>query len=250
MKTFFYPLLSFLILTSTVANAVPLVDFSITAGQWQPEYSGKIGQNNNTATLDDLGFDDDEHNVITAVLKHPVPVIPNIRLQHTTMETEASGTATFTIRGTNYSASETVDTDLDLSHTDVTLFYSPLDNWVKFDLGLTGRYFGGEASFFGNTTNRTEEAQFDDWLPLVYAGARFELPLSGLYIDATINTLSYDDNSLTDYTAAIGYGSNGLAVDLLVELGYRSFSLEVDDIDGFEGNVDIEGLYLSLGLRF
>ena len=238
-------------LLSLPALAVPGIDFTVTASQWQADYSGEVGQGDNTATLDQLGFDEEDHTVITAVLKHPVPLVPNIRLQRTELAADANGTleASLEVEGTTFTASEAVATELDLSHTDFTLFYSPLNNWVKLDLGLTARNFDGNAEVVGSTEQA--QAEIDGWLPLLYGGVRFELPLTGLYLDGTLNVINYDGSGVTDFTAGIGYITNGLGVDFVAELGLRSFSLKIDD-DGeeVEGNIDIDGLYLSLGLKF
>ena len=237
---------------SLSAYSVPVIDFSVTAGQWQPDYSGEIGQNSNTADLDDLGFDDDDHNVITAIFKHPVPFIPNVRLQQTDLDTEASGTlkGTLEIDGTVFSGNETVDTDLDLSHKDITLFYSPINNWVQFDIGLTGRHFDGEIAVVGSATGK-QSVDFDDWIPMLYVGTRAELPLTGLYVDAHINAIGYDGNRLSDVTAALGYVAKlpGIA-GLAAELGYRTFTLDIEDINNFEGDIDIKGLYVKVGIQF
>jgi outer membrane protein len=236
---------------STSAYAAPGIDFSITASQWQTEYSGKIGQNDNTATLDELGFEDEDFNVIKAVLKHPIPVLPNLLLQRTDLDADASGTlsATLEFDGVTYTATEDVSTSLDLSHTDVTLFYSPLDNWIKFDVGLTGRHFTGEASVTGNTAGTTS-IDLDDWIPLIYFNTRFEFPTTGLYLGGTVNTISHDGNTLKDFSVGLGYILDNIGVDLVAELGYRAFTLDVDDVNDFEGNIDIDGLYFTLGLEF
>lgn len=240
-----------LTMASASAYSVPLIDFNVMVGQWQPDYSGEIGKDNDTANFDDLGLRDDDHTMLSATLKYPVPGVPNIRFQHINMDTSARGTltATLVIDDTTYSASENVETELDLTHTDLTFFYSPLNNWVKLDLGLTARYFDGGASVESTTTSTTESVEFDAWLPLVYGSARFDLPLTGLYVGAAFNGIGYDGNELTDLTASIGYATGTLGVDLVTELGYRAFALEVDDIDDFEGNIDADGFFLNIGFE-
>ncbi len=244
-------LISGAIATSVSSYAAPLIDVTVTAAQWQADYSGNVGQDDETATLDELGFDDDDHNVVALTFEHPVPFLPNVRIQNTNIDTSASGTISrdLTFNDVTFSASEDVETALDLSHTDFTFFYSPLNNWVHLDLGLTGRKFDGEASIEGSVTGQ-ESADLDVWIPMIYAGARFELPLTGVYIDATLNTIGYDGNELTDFTAAVGYQTDGLAADFIAELGYRSFSIEIDDIDDIEADLELDGIFLRLGVQF
>ena len=255
-STLFTPINSLMFATITLlsvsAHSVPLIDVSVTVGQWQPDYSGDIGINDNTASLDELGFDDDSHNVFTLVFKHPIPVIPNAKIRHSDISTSASGTLVRSLEFDNvtYSASEDIETDLDLTHTDFTLFYSPLNNWVQIDLGITGRRFDAEGTVVGSI-NGTDSETFDDWVPMLYAGVRFELPLSGLYADATLNTVSYGGNEVSDITAAIGYAFDLPAVDLVAELGYRTFTFKLDEDDNDIGvDLALDGLYFNLGLQF
>jgi outer membrane protein len=252
MKLCFSTSIFVLALFSSTAHSAPGIDVKLSLGQWQADYSGKVGQDNNTATIEELGFDDEDHNIITAEIRHALPIVPNIKLQQTALDSTANGTITGTlvIDGTTFTATETVDTDLDLSHTDITLFWSPLDNWVTFDFGLTARHFGENVTVVGGTPVRTEAIDLDYWIPLIYLNSRFDMPLTGLYLKGSINAISYDDNSLTDLTAAVGYEISSAAVDFVAEFGYRTFEVELDDIDGFEGDVDIDGLYLSLGINF
>lgn len=241
-------------LANTTAYSVPLIDVGVTLGQWQPDYSGEIGIGDESGTLEELGFDDDSHNVFTLVFKHPIPAIPNAKIRHSDISTSASGTL---IRDLGFGDTTFIagdaDTDLDLTHTDFTLFYSPLNNWVQIDLGITGRKFDAEGTIVGSTAfgTRTESETFDDWVPMLYAGARFELPLTGLYVDGTLNTINYDDSEVSDITAAIGYALDLPVVDLVAELGYRTFTFKLDEDDNDIGvDLELDGVYFNLGLQF
>ncbi|MGH1439974.1 MAG: TIGR04219 family outer membrane beta-barrel protein [Cellvibrionaceae bacterium] len=239
-------------LFSTGSYSVPLIDVYVTVGEWQPDYSGDIGINDNTATLEELGFDDDSHNTFSLVFKHPIPGIPNAKIRHSDISTSASGTLerSLEFNDITFSASEDVETDLDLTHTDFTLFYSPLNNWIQIDLGLTGRRFDAEGTITGSV-NGTESETFDEWVPMLYLGARFELPLSGLYADATLNTVNYDGNEVSDLTAAVGYAFDLTAVDIVAEVGYRTFTFKLDEDDNDIGaDLELDGLYFNLGFQF
>lgn len=245
-------LFTVLSLASVAAYSVPLIDFRIAVGQWQSDYSGDLGVDGNTATLDELGFDEETNNQFEMVLKHPIPGLPNAKIKHTDISTSTSATLSrdFQLDDITFTASENVETDLDITHTDFTLFYSPLNNWVQIDLGLTGRKFDAEATVRGGVSG-TESETFDEWIPMLYAGARFELPLTGLYLDATLNTINYDGNELSDITAAVGYAIDLPAVDVIAELGYRTFSLTLDEDDSdVAADIELDGIYFNIGLQF
>src|SRR5690606_19424793 len=104
-------------------------------GQWYLDLQGDVGQYGATTTLNDLGFKDETSNVFWAALEHPVPILPNLKLMHSSISaTEPSITSqSFIIGGVQIDARVQVVTDIDLSHTDATLYYELLDNWVTFD---------------------------------------------------------------------------------------------------------------------
>lgn len=239
-------------LASFSAYSVPLVDVGVMVGQWSPDISGDAGVNDQTATLAELGLEEETHNFVTVVFKHPLPLIPNAKISMSDIETNGRGTLarTFEFDDFVFQANENVVSSFDLSHTDFTLFYSPLNNWVQIDFGLTGRKFDAEATVTGNVSG-TETAVFDDWVPLLYLGGRFELPLTGLFVDARMNALSYEGNGITDLTTSIGYALDLPAVDLVAELGYRTFNLELDEDENDVGvDIELDGIFFSVGLQF
>jgi len=172
-----------------------------------------------------------------------------LKFRNTDLSSTATGTLTrtLTLDNVNFVASDTLATQLDLSHQDFTLFYSPLNNWVKADLGLTLRYFDGLASATGTTLS--DSVTFDEWVPMAYGGLGFELPFTGFSFNTDINYISYDNSTLSDYTANIAYSTN-TTVSLIAELGYRQFSLDANDISDLTANIDLDGFYASVGVQF
>jgi len=75
---------SFLLVSTS--QALPLLDVHLKANAWQTQYSGEIGQNNNTVSFDDLGFDKESTSSFSITLRHPVPLIPNIKFQKTALD--------------------------------------------------------------------------------------------------------------------------------------------------------------------
>lgn len=235
---------------SSVIQAAPLTDITVKASYWQADYSGELGSGGQIAKISELGFTDKDQNVITLELRHAVPVLPNIRIQDTGLQADASGTLTrqLVFNDQTFSASTDVDTDLDLSHTDVTLFYSPVDNWITVDVGITARYFQAKAMVSSSTLEAKEV--LDEWIPMGHLGLGIELPMTDFYVGTSINAIGYQGNNITDVSLLIGYQASVVAgVDLITELGYRDFSVEVDDND-FEGDVKVDGIYVTLGITF
>jgi len=238
-------------LLSVELQAADILGIEAGAGSWQIDYDGDLGENNNKATLDELGYDDKSHaNTFYIVLEHPVPLLPNVKLQHTDLDQSERGTISrnFTINNVTFNASENVKTSLDLTHTDASLYYEILDNWLNADVGMTLRYFSGSAT--AKSATRTENVDLNVVTPMLYGNARFDLPFTGWSVGVAGNYVNYDSNRLQDYSANIGYNSDGLLMDIGVEVGYRRLSLDLDDLDDLEADIDLDGIYGSLFLRF
>lgn len=224
------------------------IGFELGAHSWQQNFSGDVssGLVGNAVDVEaDLGYSDETNNVIYALIEHPIPILPNVRIQQTELDLSANGSANFQFG--NISFAGPVSSSIDLSHTDLTLYYELLDNWVSVDVGLTVRSINdGKIEITDQTTGQTESFDADVVLPMLYVAARFDLPLSGLYIGADVNGVGISDNSLFDYRAKIGYETS---IGLGIEAGYRSFELDYDDDDDM-ADLTIEGAYAGIFYHF
>lgn len=239
-----------------LAYSDTILGLYLGAGVWQADVEGSAREAGTGSALeinDTFGSVDDDSNFFYVALEHPVPVLPNIMLQKTDVSVNKSGSMTTTvvfddeifITGTDVRAT------IDFSHTDATLYYELLDNWVSLDLGLTFRAFDGELTLTEeNPPSRTATQELDGVLPMLYLKARFDLPLSGFYVGGHANALTYDGHSLTDISAAVGYHTDGWVMDLGLELGIRTFNFELDDLDDLDADIELSGTYAALTLHF
>ncbi len=220
------------------------------AGLWQADYGGDTGVE--SIDVDELGLEDEDNNFFFVAIEHPVPLLPNVKLQFMDIESRESATLSrdFTLDDVTFTATDTVVTDLDLTHTDAILYYELLDNWISLDLGLTLRAFQGEAAVQSQTTTALQETvDLEAVIPLAYARAQFDLPLTGFSVGAEANLVTYSGNTLSDASAKIAY-TFGSIIDLGVELGYRRMTLEIDDIDDLEADLTLDGPYAAIVLHF
>ncbi len=237
-------------LATTATTQADTLGFRIGAYNWAQEYSGDIQSSvsaiDEVDINDDLGLDDESGNTFYIALEHPIPLIPNIRLQQTELEVEESSspTKTFSFEGQTYNITDQITTTSDLSHTDATLYYELLDNWISIDFGLTIRQFN-EGIKLSSTTS-TSELDIDATIPMLYVGAKAELPLTGLYVGAEVNGISIGDASLMDYKAGLGYETS---IGLGIEAGLRSFEIDYDD-DDEQANLTIDGAFVGVFYHF
>jgi outer membrane protein len=234
-----------LALLSPLAAADSILGVYAGAGQWQADYSGDAGDP--SIDVNELGLSEEDNNFYYIALEHPVPIIPNIKLQKMDISSEQTAVIdqTFTIDGTTFTAGTEVATDFDLSHMDIVLYYELLDNWVNLDVGLNIRKFDGHVVAVSEF--ETESVDLDEAIPLIYAKAQFDLPLTGFSVGLEGNVISYDDNRLTDYSAKLHYMFDSV-LDLGLEIGYREMSLEVDD--DVEADMQLKGPYAALLFHF
>ncbi len=236
-----------LALTGALASADTLGVY-VSAGQWNAAYSGDIQNGADQVNIErDLGLSDDNQNTYSIAFEHPVPLLPNLKLRHQDLQTNGSSvlTRSFTYGNTTFSVSDTVTSDFDLSHDDYILYYEILDNWVSLDVGLNVKKFNGDVRI--ETTQNSESDTLDDSIPLLYARANFEFPLTGLSLDVEASGATFSGDSFIDMQAALRYETDAL---FYAELGYRRISLNADDVSGINVDLAIDGAFLNFGLHF
>jgi len=208
-----------------------ILGLHLGVGQWQGEVKGLTGEKDNATTLDDLGFSKENNNVFWANFEHGIPVLPNVRVMYTDISSESSATITqsFSLGGIVFDAEVKTQSELSLSHMDVTLYYELLDNWVEIDLGVTARIFDGyvsAASEFESTTST-----LDGTLPMLYSAAKINLPFSGWFLGAMGHAIRFRGDGFHDYAFQLGYYYESLGMDFGFNLGYRDLYLDVAEFD-------------------
>jgi outer membrane protein len=233
----------------SVAQADTLFGIYAGAGTWQQDYSGEVVSSiSNVDIEDDLGLDGDDNAVFYLALEHGVPVLPNLRAQHFSLDVDGNNVLSRTIEfnGQVFNLSDAVTTVVDLSQSDAVFYYEVLDNAVSLDLGLAVSLLDGSIEV-GNGID-TAVADFDEVVPMLYAKVRADLPLTGLWVGAKAQGMSYDDNSLIEFDAQIGWESE---VGFGIEAGYRAVQIKLDTFDDVDNaEIDVSGPYAAINYHF
>jgi outer membrane protein len=233
-------------LASPLTHADTILGVYAGAGIWTSDYDGSAGEP--SITLKDLGVKQHANNYYYIALEHPIPMLPNIRLAHTSIFSKQTADIqqVFTINGTDFIIGDTIKSDINLTYTDATLYYEILDNWINFDLGITARKFDGHVS--GSSTTDTAYVKIDKTLPMIYGKLQFDLPFTGLSFGVDGNLVNYQDNKVNDYSAKLTYLYDTV-LDIGFEAGYRKMSVTVDQSD-LKAKAELKGPYAAFIAHF
>ncbi len=240
------------VLMASSAQADTILGIYAGAGQINYDMSGDFQDLNDNGSVidleDDLNLEGDTGNYYYIAIEHFVPLIPNLKVARSEIEESARSTLSRSVRfqGQLFPAATQVATQIDFSHTDFTLYYEILDNWVNLDLGLTGRQLDGELTMVGQGLVSAQE-ELDEFVPLLYGKARFDLPLTGLYVEATADWINVGGVNITDFWGKLGYT---FAFGLGLELGIREIAIELDDIEDLDASIDLSGTYMAATFHF
>lgn len=240
-------LVSVLFLASSSAWA-DFVGVRASGGVFDYSVSGNIRDNPDPAqTIDlknDMGLKDKKETSGFIYIEHPVPVIPNIRLGTTSLKLEGTGTVNATFNGQTFNTTTT--TDLDLSHTDIGLYYEIIDTGFDVDLGINVKQFKGHAILTSVATTTTQKISAT--VPMLYASVNFPIPSTGISLGADFSALAVKKNKISDSLIRIRYQTD---YHFGAELGVRSLAVKLENTtDQLYSDIKISGPYLNLFLYF
>ncbi|UFS62693.1 TIGR04219 family outer membrane beta-barrel protein [Sulfurimonas sp. HSL-3221] len=182
-------------------------------------------KNGGAATdLKDAGIDTENDLYVWAYVKHPVPVIPNVRLEYLNLTHNPNGSSSFNV-----------------SELDGILYYNILDDtfFVTVDIGLDVKYVTSGSKGFDDS----------ETLALAYARARVE-PLDSLGLETLVKVTNYQDNKGYDFRIKADYTMTSLPViQPGLEIGYRIHKVQYA-IGDYINKGEYTGVYGGLMLRF
>jgi len=223
-------------------------------GGWSASPSGEIrGDNSGDTTFDledDGGMESSGSFYGWFMVKHFVPLLPNLRVERTSLSFDGKSERGLTVDGKTFGVN--ADTELTLDQTDVILYYNFLDNlaWLTLDLGFGAKLIDGEIS--AKSFGQSASVEIDAPVPVLYGRVRAEVPTTGLAFEADTKSVSVGDFSLSDTRLKIDYDLLSAAMlSLGVEGGYRIQTLDFDSgkSDPY-ADVDISGVFFGANLKF
>ncbi len=249
MKHYALPYL-FLLLCSSVAQA-DFAGVTIGGALWNHQPTGDFaysesGVSTNIDFEDTLGLSTESEGFFWISIEHPIPFLPNIKLQQTVLSSEGKETVTQNIEFADRTYTGQLDSSISLNQTDVILYYEFLDNVVSLDGGLNIKKI--DVEFKLSSPSVLEESVSETlYLPMLYVAGRIDLPLTGLYLGGSGSLLAIQGSSFSDYLLNVGYESS---IGLGVEGGYRMLSVKIDEVRDINADFKFDGAYLGLFYHF
>ncbi len=252
MKKFFGSLCAAALLTTAVHADFLRVEMG--GGVWKQTPSGYATRTDADGVLNLNGTytsaeKDSSEMYVWALLKHPVPLIPNLRLEYVSLSDE--GETTGDVNGMHIPGS--AKTKIDTKQYDVIPYYNLLDNtfWITVDVGLDLKFIQSDGAVEQISTFTGYSSTDTAVIPLVYVRGRVQVPATGLGAEADVKAITDGTSTVYDVRAKIDYTFDFVpVVQPGVELGYRMEKLRVDDGTKSQIDLDYQGVYAGIMVRF
>jgi len=232
---------------ATVASAdVHRIEMGMGAYLTTPSGGGDISEASSRLLQLDGEYHSDESAsadlYLWMLIKQPVPVVPNIRLEYTTIEDQ--GKTTGTHDGVTYSNESTA---IRMRQYDLVGYYNILDDtaWTTLDLGLDLKVISSRARIDSKGYSHKDSMV----VPLLYARTRVDIPETNIGLEADVKYITDGDSTMYDIRAKIDYSFDYAMTQPALELGYRLQKFDIDD-SGTKMDLDYGGIYAGLMIRF
>ena len=243
------------IAAGAVLACLPLTSHALVnvgAAGWMYAPSGSMTAEGTAMDFDDqLGLESGISGFVWASIEPPM--LPNLKLRYTPMTLSGEKTTALTVPGYDFTGDSALKSSVSLDQVDIIAYIKlplpvpMLDVAIGGNLKLltTGVEVKGEVTGGATETYTSPDGMLP--VPMFYAHANFNLPLSGLSAHVEASTLGV----VSDVIAGVRYRVLPLA---RVELGYRSFSIDFDvsdlGVDDLEFDTTVQGLYAGLTASF
>jgi len=234
----------FLILTALSTNIQADTVLGIEGGvqSWYHDNSGNITTPLNVIPFtSDLNSDNETALSYFIALEHGVPFVPNFKIKHSNID--GNFINQLDVCPPENPCNSPID--LNLSHTDFTLYYELLDNWVNLDLGLSAIYFNGNKDF--SNLNDFSQIDYSETVPAVYGKAEFKFPTTDLSASLTANVGTFSDKSISDMELAAKYK---FALGFIIEAGYRKQIIDLEYSNQIKVDATSSGVFAALNFDF
>jgi len=263
-KTAKFLLLGLILLSFTsISGAAADLNFSAGGGIWMNEGSGDIRYKNNPSVdIDDLDYDTENRGYGWAELRHPVPFLPNLRIEYSDVRFSGHSDTGFSWDDIDFEANSYSETQL--HQLDMILFYNIFSqSGIIWDLGVDVKYMNFEfdaegegriPNIPGSSIYYSVHEEEDLYIPFIYTKLRFDILKSGIGIEGELKYSFYKGSSAFDTSIKADYLFDLKPFKFGIEAGYRFENIDLDQDDfgsiKFDADVDIKGPFVGAVFKF
>jgi len=250
MKKILSTLACGLVLATTASADFARVEMG--AGAWMQTPTGQIDYADSSSDFADVSKENSQaEGYAWLLIKHPIPVIPNLRLEYVSALNEGK----YVIEtGTPVTGIATgASSELEMTQFDIIPYYNILDNtfWVTVDVGLDIKVI--DISYSAAGVDVLDALNVDITsiaMPLGYVRARVQAPATNFGFEADVKYFSYDSFTVSDIRVKADYTLDIFPViQPAIEIGYRMQKFDLED-SGFKVDTEYAGVYAGVMLRF
>ena len=240
---------------TTAANA-DFIRVEAGTGMWNQKNVGFISYDSDDISGKDTSKESElATNYLWAYVKHPIPIVPNLRVEYSQIKSEGyfTGELKFGMATLPYDG-EDIPTTLEMTQIELIPYYNILDNtfWITVDLGLDIKLINYTAtgSAVGKVDIYDEDGDFI--APLPYLRARTQLPFMNFGLEAVVKYGAMDGNTFSDINVKLDYTFDFIPlIQPGVEVGYRQIIMDAKSDDKKTViDLDFSGLYFGVMARF
>ena len=248
-----------LVMSTTASADIARVEMG--AGVWMQTPTGTAKASNGDGLLKlkgtyTSGEKDSTEMYVWALIKHPVPLLPNLRLEYVSLADSGKTSGKISTYPGQVTKAKTT---IDMTQFDIVPYYNLVDNtfWMTIDAGLDIKIVQTDAeisdvvpaTFLTPAVNYTSSETVV--VPLLYVRGRVEIPSTNVGLEADVKYITDGDNTVYDVRAKIDYTLDMIPViQPAIEFGYRIQKFDLDDGAGTLVNLEYSGVYIGAMVRF
>lgn len=221
-------------------------------GAWKQKSSSILSYSKNGGNgFYDSNEKSDTTPYVWMLVKHPIPILPNLRLEYTKVQDKGKASGSF--KDFNIGNQKT-DLNYELKQYDIIPYYNILDNTAGFTLDL-----GLDIKIIDFSYDAKAAQNFDGYkdsktvaIPLAYARARFDIPTTNIGLETDIKYITTGDSTVYDARAKVDYTLDFFPViKPALEIGYRTQKYKIDESSvDFKTDIKFSGFYSGVVAKF
>jgi len=223
-------------------------------GIWNHDPNGMINYNGDDVELNsDLSLSDRNDINLWFRIEHPVPMLPDIKVQYTPIKVKDDNSTNRAFNFGNYSFDNAIRSEMEMDIIDVQLYnhlpFLQMASLKSVDItyGLNFRFLNANAFIEEIQTVNARSRSFSTPMAMLCAGFRIA-PVDSFSLAAELQGTTYSGNHWYDVTAEVQVAP--FTEHIFLGIGYRYQDFKIDNVQDVTADQTMQGWFAELGFRF